>query len=115
MNQHKTIAIPSTFVFFFAYANTVSSLQHLHPLQHFEANDGSPANKISHSNCGSSDTDLNSMEDDSNVLNLSRRRSSDTTNPTISTNNNNHNTSNNNHKSKNGRSTPPRSAFVSTK
>lgn len=92
------------------YLFSVSSHLHLHPLQHFEANDGSPVNKISQSSAGS-DTDLNAIDDDSNVLNLSRRRNSDTN----SNNNNNLNThnNNNNHKSKNGNSTPPRNVYVS--
>lgn len=39
-------------------------------------------NKItqSNSNCNGSDTDMTAVDDDSNVLNLSRRRNSDTTN-----------------------------------
>lgn len=66
--------------------HAITSHQHLHPLQHFEAND---VNKISQSssNCGGSDTDLTAVDDDSNVLNLSRRRSSDTTNCNNNSNN----------------------------
>lgn len=95
----------------------VSSHHHVHPLQqHFEASEASSVNKISQSNAGS-DTDINAIEDDSNVLNLSRRRNSDTNsninNNNINNNNNNNlNAHNNNHKSKNGSSTPPRSVYV---
>lgn len=93
---------------------SVSSHHHIHPLQqHFEANEASSVNKISQSNAGS-DTDLNTIEDESNVLNLSRRRNSDTnSNNNNNNNNNNLNAHNNNHKSKNGSSTPPRSVYVS--
>lgn len=60
-------------------AQAIISHQHLHPLQHFETND---VNKISqsNSNCNGSDTDITAVDDESNVLNLSRRRNSDTTN-----------------------------------
>lgn len=51
----------------------------LHPLQHFESNDVKKISQ-SNSNCNGSDTDINAVDDDSNVLNLSRRRNSDTTN-----------------------------------
>lgn len=85
---------------------------HLHSLQHFDANDGSSVNKISQSNCTSSDTDLNAFDDETNVLNLSRRRNSDITN-TINSNNSNHKSNNNNHKSKNGSETLPQNVYVS--
>lgn len=85
---------------------------HLHSLQHFDANDGSSVNKISQSNCTNSDTDMNSFDDETNVLNLSRRRNSDITNTTNS-NKSNHKSNDNNHKSKNGNGTPPRSVYVS--
>ena len=51
----------------------------LHPLQHFESNEVKKISQ-SNSNCNGSDTDITAVDDDSNVLNLSRRRSSDTTN-----------------------------------
>lgn len=85
---------------------------HLHSLQHFDANDGSSVNKISQSNCTSSDTDLNAFDDEANVLNLSRHRNSDITNTTNS-NISNHKSNNNNYKSKNGSGTSPRSVYVS--
>lgn len=85
---------------------------HLHSSQHFDGNDGSSVNKISQSNCTSSDTDLNAFDDETNVLNLSRRRNSDITN-TANSNNSNHKSNNNNHKSRNGNGTPPRSVYVS--
>lgn len=60
-------------------AHAITSHQHLHPLQHFETNND--VNKISqsNSNCNGSDNDITAIDDDSNVLNLSRRRNSDTT------------------------------------
>lgn len=76
--------------------HVITSHQHLHPLQsQFETND---VNKISqsNSNCGGSDTDLTAIDDESNVLNLSRRRSSDTINSNINNNNNNNSISSNN-------------------
>lgn len=73
--------------------------------QHFEANDNSPMHKISQSN--GSDSDINAIDDDANVLNLSRRRNSDTT---IC---NNNNSNSNNNKTKNGSTTPPRITYVS--
>lgn len=60
-------------------AHAITAHPHIHPLQHFDATDVSKISQTN-SNCGGSDTDLTAVEDDSNVLNLSRRRSSDTTN-----------------------------------
>lgn len=67
-------------------AHAITSHQHLHPLQHFS--DANDVNKISqsNSNCAGSDTDITAVDDDSNVLNLSRRRNSDTTNCNNSSN-----------------------------
>lgn len=84
-------------------------------MQHFEVADNSPVHKISSQSNGTagSDTDINAIDDDANVLNLSRRRSSDNT---ICNNNNSNNNNNNlnNNKTKNGSTTPPRITYVSS-